>query len=118
MENELPAVEETRDQPFASAEPAEKPGSSLPLILTIIAVLIWFGFQTVQLSLERNNLNVLKANLEAPAQEAQKTRAQLETLISKIVELANQGNANAKAAVEEIEKRGIPVKGVAAPSAK
>ena len=46
-------------------------------------------------------------------QESQKMQTQLQALITKTVELANQGNPAAKAAVEELEKRGIPLKGVA-----
>ncbi|MEK7716465.1 MAG: hypothetical protein AAB322_01785, partial [Pseudomonadota bacterium] len=80
------------------------------------SLLVWFGFQTVQLVLERSNLSLLKGNLEAAMQESQKVRAQMETLITKTAELANQGNAGAKTVVEELEKRGIPIKAAAPPS--
>ena len=86
------------------------------MILTIVSLLVWFGFQTVQLVLERSNLSLLKGNLEAAMQESQKVRAQLETLITKTAELANQGNASAKTVVEELEKRGIPIKAATQPS--
>jgi hypothetical protein len=46
-------------------------------------------------------------------QESQKMQGQLQALVSKTIELANQGNPAAKAAVLELEKRGIPVKGAA-----
>jgi len=118
VENELPTIEELQDQPVAAVEPVEKRGSSLPLILTMVSVLIWFAFQTLQLVFERNNLTALKANFESAMQESQKMQSQLQSLVSKTVELAQQGNPAAKAAVEELEKRGIPIKGATAQPAK
>ncbi|MBI2989072.1 MAG: hypothetical protein HYY45_20100 [Deltaproteobacteria bacterium] len=116
MENESQTTEEVRDNDVANPEPAERRASSLPLILTVVSLLVWFGFQTVQLVLERGNLILLKGNLEAPMQESQKVRAQLETLITKTADLASQGNVSAKTVVEELEKRGIPIKAAAPPS--
>jgi hypothetical protein len=113
MENDITPVEQDQQQEVA---PGERTGSSLPLMLTIISVLIWFAFQSVQLVFERNNLTALKANLETPLQESQKMQAQLQSLMNKTAELANQGNPGAKVVVEELEKRGIPVRGVAQPS--
>jgi predicted component of type VI protein secretion system len=113
MADELPTLEELQDEPVEVVEPVERQGSALPLILTIVAVLIWFAFQTVQLVLERNNLSTMKTNFESAMQESQKMQTQLQALITKTAELANQGNPAAKAAVEELEKRGIPIKGVA-----
>jgi len=40
MENEVPAVEETEQQDVTAAEPTERSGSDLPLILTIVSVFI------------------------------------------------------------------------------
>jgi hypothetical protein len=45
-------------------------------------------------------------------------QSQLQSLVSKTAELAQQGNPAAKAAVEELEKRGIPIKGAAHQPAK
>lgn len=118
MENELPTLEELEDQAVAPVEPIEKRGSSLPLILAMVSVLIWFAFQTMQLLIERNNLAALKANFETAMQESQKMQSQLQSLVTKTVELGQQGNPAAKAAVEELEKRGIPIKGATAQPAK
>src|SRR4030095_4027470 len=118
VENELPTIEELQDQAIAAVEPVEKRGSSLPLILTMVSVLIWFAFQTVQLVFERNNLTAVKAKFESAMQESQKMQSQLQSLVSKTVELAQQGNPAAKAAVEELEKRGIPIKGATAQPTK
>jgi hypothetical protein len=116
MNNQEPPIEETPDQRALAS--VERRGSSLPLVLTIVAVLVWFGFQTLQLALERSSLSALRANLESPMQESQKMQAQLQTLVTKTAELANQGNAGAKAAVVELEKRGIPIKSAAPQPAK
>ena len=116
MENESQTTGEIRDNDVAKPEPAEKRASSLPLILTVVSLLVWFGFQTVQLVIERSNLSLLKGNLEEAMQKSEKVRAQLETLISKTAELANRGNASAKTVVEELEKRGIPIKAATQPS--
>ena len=115
MESELPTTEETTDETIEAPEPAERRGSSLPLVLTIVALLVWFAFQSIQLVLERNNLTALRGNMEAPMQESQKMQGQLQALISKTAELANQGNASAKAVVNELEKRGIPIQSAAPP---
>ena len=87
-------------------------------MLTMVSVLIWFAFQTLQLVVERNNLTALKTNFESAMQESQKMQSQLQSLVSKTIELANQGNPAAKAAVLELEKRGIPIKGAAPQPAK
>ena len=112
MENESGTLEEIDDDDAAKAEPAERRPSRLPLILTIASLLVWFGFQTVQLVVERGNLSLVKENLEAPVQESQKVRAQLEAVINKTAELAKQGNTNAKSVIEALEKRGIPIQAI------
>src|SRR4029450_7874692 len=118
VENELPTLDELQDQSVAAAEAPENRGSSLPLLLTMGSILIWFAFQTVQLIVDRSNLSAVKANFESAMQESQKMQSQLQSLVSKTVELAQQGNPAAKAAVEELEKRGMPIKGAAAQPAK
>ena len=112
MENESRTIEEIQDNDAVKAGPAQRRPSRLPLILTIASLLVWFGFQTVQLVVERGNLGSVKGNLEAPMQESQKVRAQLEALINKTAELAKQGNTNAKSVIEELEKRGIPIRAI------
>ena len=118
MENPLPPVDENDAPAVVSIEALEKRGSALPLILTMVSVLVWFAFQTVQLFVERSQLMGLSASFETHAQEAQKMQAQIQALITKVTELANQGNPAAKAAVEELEKRGIPIRGAGAQPAK
>jgi hypothetical protein len=82
----------------------------LPLSLTIVSLFVWFGFQTVQLIIERNSLLSITGSMHESVQEAQKLRTQLETLVTKTAELAKQGNPSARKAVEELEQKGIPIK--------
>jgi len=88
---------------------SERPAWKLPLILLTVSLLVWFGFQTVQLFFERKNLLSVTGSFQSAVQEAQKLRTQLETLITKTAELAKQGNTSAKKAVEELEQKGIPI---------
>ena len=86
--------------------PAER-GANLPLTILLIALVLWFGFQTVQLASERANLGEARGHQEAAMQEAQKLRTQFESLINKTSELANKGHAGAKLVMEELQKRGM-----------
>jgi len=114
MENEFETAE--TQEAAARPEPGERPAWRLPLTLTLVALLIWFGFQTAALVLERNNLLAVKSNFDAGMQEAQKMQAQLQTLITQTAELASKGNANAKAVIDELAKKGIPLSSAPPPA--
>jgi len=116
MENEFETKGTHQENDVARPEPAERPGLRPAVIITMVSLLIWFGFQTVALVLERNNLIAVNSNFEAGMRQAEKMRAQLETLITKTAELASKGNASAKAAIEELEKRGMPLPSATPPS--
>ena len=88
------------------ASPVE-PGTNLPLTILLIALVVWFGFQTLQLATERANLGEARGHQEAAMQEAQKLRTQFESLISKTSELANKGHSGAKLVMDELQKRGM-----------
>ena len=88
------------------APPVER-GGNLPLTILLIALVIWFGFQTLQLASERANLNEASSHQDAAMQEAQKLRTQFESLITKLSELANKGHAGAKLVMDELQKRGM-----------
>jgi hypothetical protein len=118
MEDQAPTIEETQAPDVVPTEALEKRGSALPLILTMVSVLVWFAFQTAQLFVERSQLIGLSASFETHAQEAQKMQTQIQALITKTAELANQGNPAAKAAVEDLEKRGIPIRSAGPQPAK
>jgi hypothetical protein len=101
--------------PRVDAPPAAKPASNLPFILTLAALTIYFGFQTLQLLGERSNLAMVKANQDGAIEEAQKVQAQFKNLVAKTSQLADQGHAGAKMVMEELLKRGV---GSAPPAAQ
>src|SRR5919108_6218114 len=115
MENELGVKETNEENEVARPGLAERPALRLPLALTLVSLVIWFSFQTVALMLERDQLKTVSSNFEAGTREAEKMRAQLETLVSKTTELASKGNRSARAAVEELAKKGIPLGSATAP---
>lgn len=117
MENELETKKAHQENDVARPDPAERPGLRPAVTIAMVSLLIWFGFQTVALVLERNNLMAVNSNFEAGMGQAEKMRAQLETLITRTAELASKGNASAKAAIEELQQRGIPL-GSSPPSSK
>ena len=85
----------------------EKSPLTLPLMLILVALTVYFGFQTLQFLFERNNLVMVKVSQEAAIQEAQKIQAQFKTLVGKTSELADKGHAGAKMVMEELLKRGV-----------
>jgi hypothetical protein len=113
MAEQIENVDETKRQDAPPAAP--KPASSLPFILTLTALVIYFAFQTLQLLNERGNLAMVKSNQDGAIQEAQKVQAQFKTLVGKTSELADQGHAGAKMVMEELLKRGIGSAPQAAP---
>lgn len=84
-------------------------GLVVPVCLLVVAFVLWTGFQTSQLMRERGTLKAIVASQEAPVQEAAKLRTQLDAIARGTQELANQGNANAKTIVTELQKRGITI---------
>jgi hypothetical protein len=81
----------------------------IPLLLIAIALLIWTGFQTTQLLRERKYLRAALNDQSPTVEQAQKLRGQLDSIAKGKLQLANQGNANAKIIVEELRKRGITI---------
>jgi hypothetical protein len=81
-----------------------------PLALIVVAFVIMVAFQTVQLVRERGHLGDLKLAQEPTVQEGLKLRQQLDSLGAKTAALADGGNANAKAIVEELRRNNIIVK--------
>jgi hypothetical protein len=84
-------------------------GVFLPLLLGLITLVLWFGFQTLQLAKERENLATLSANQAALYGNAQKMRAQLDAIAAETAKLAQAGNANAALIVDALKQRGITI---------
>jgi hypothetical protein len=81
--------------------------SNLPFIITLMALLIYFAFQTLQLLVERSNLSMVKSNQDAALQEAQKVQGQFKILITKTNELAEKGHAGARMVMEGLQRQGF-----------
>ena len=77
--------------------------------LVVIAVLAWFAFQTTQLVRERSSLQAAKGSQDSTLAQAEKLRAQLDSIAKKTLELAQQGNTNAALIVQELAKRGVTI---------
>lgn len=90
-------------------------GLFLPLLLIVSTLVLWFGFQTYQLVKERDNLKKLQTNQEAMFTNAQKMRAQLDSIAAGTARLAQQGNANAAQIVEALKAKGISINPNATP---
>ena len=89
--------------------------SNLPLVITLVALVTYFGFQTVALLAERGNLGQVKSSQESALQEAQKIQTQFRTIVTKTGELADKGHGGAKMVMEGLQRQGM---GMAGPAAK
>jgi cell division septation protein DedD len=85
------------------------PSAFVPLLLPTLALAGWLGFQTYQLVVERNQLTQVRAGQDASMEAATRLRASLDATASATARLADGGNANARAIVDELRKRGITI---------
>ena len=109
MDNENNTDTTASEEEFASAPMATQ--SNLPLIITLVALITYFGFQTVSLLAERSNLGLIKNSQETALQEAQKTQAQFRTIVTKTGELADKGHGGAKMVMEGLQRQGMGMAG-------
>ncbi|HNQ05098.1 MAG TPA: hypothetical protein PKH69_10860 [Thiobacillaceae bacterium] len=99
----------------ARPDPEPAYGILLPILLGLLALVVWFGFQTSQLLKERDSLVTLRANQESMYTNARKMRAQLDALAAGTARLAQQGNANARKVVDALQAQGIRINPDATP---
>ena len=92
--------------------------TNLPLIITLVALITYFGFQTFSLIAERGNLGQVKSSQENALQEAQKIQAQFRTIVTKTGELAEKGHAGAKLVMEGLQRQGMGAAPAASPATK
>jgi uncharacterized protein HemX len=95
-----------RAETTETVAPATSP-STLPLIITLVALLLFFGFQSLQLIMERSNLAMVKSNQDTALQEAQKVQEQFKNLVTKTNQLADQGHAGARMVLEGLQRQGF-----------
>jgi hypothetical protein len=102
-------VENVAAEPVEDRETAivVSSASNLPFIITLVALLLYFGFQTLQLFVERGNLSMMKSSQDSALQEAQKVQEQFKNLVSKTNQLAEQGHAGARMVMEGLQRQGF-----------
>jgi hypothetical protein len=61
-------------EPVEVAVSAVKGWPLLPFVITLIALFVYFTFNTLQLTVERSNLASIKTSQESAIREAQKIR--------------------------------------------
>jgi len=93
--------------------PGERPGEAplaiqVPLLILVFAFCLLCAFQTAQLVTDRDVLANLRQAQEPAVQEGARLRQQYESLLSKTTALANEGNAGAKAALDELRRQTTP----------
>ena len=108
-----------RTQVQAPAVGAEATSRSafVPLLLGGLAVLGWLGFQAQQLYAERQALQAAYASQQQTVDNSAKLRASLDTLAADTQRLADAGNPNARALVDELKKRGVTINPASTPAA-
>jgi hypothetical protein len=84
-------------------------GVFLPILLVVLSVTGWFGFQTLQLVRERQQLEAAKLTLAPQELAATKVRAALDQVATATANLAAQGNGNARLIVEQLRNRGVTI---------
>ena len=84
-------------------------GSFAPLVLTLVTLALWFGFQTTQLLKERENLSTLRNNQTTIYNTAQKMRTQLDAIAAETARLAQAGNPHATQIINALKARGITI---------
>lgn len=90
-------------------------GTVLPLALAAVALLAFLLDQTEQRWRERQQLQQLHAEQRVQVERAQQLRGQLDRLAADTQRLADAGNPNARALVEELRRRGITINPSATP---
>lgn len=81
----------------------------VPLLIVLLTATGWAGFQFYQLRQEAVALKALHANQDNPIQQAQRVRQTLDSLAAQTKRLADGGNPNARAVVDELGRRGITI---------
>ncbi len=102
-------------EPFASArrsELSDEPdtlSAFLPLMILGLVLLVWFGFQAVQLRAERDIIRDALTTQDKQIEDSRKLRDSFFAIAHGAEVLADGGNANARLVVDGLKKRGITV---------
>ena len=91
-------------------------GIFLPILLGLLTLVLWFGFQTSQFLKEQDNLKILGDNQAPLYTNAQKLRGQMDAIAAGTARLAQAGNPNAQQVVNALAARGITINPNATPA--
>lgn len=79
----------------------------IPLFIGLFALLCLLGFQSYELMRARSAISQVREGQTAPIADAEKMRRLFNSLAGATAVLAQQGNADAKAIVDEFARRGL-----------
>ena len=95
---------------MTSTDDIEKPGSHsvyIPVLIGLVALVGLLGFQCVELWQQRSTLHTQRDGQNSAIDASEKMRQQLATIALKTGDLAQKGDADAKAIVDAYSKRGL-----------
>jgi hypothetical protein len=78
----------------------------VPMLLMLLSLLLWFGFQGVQLWKERTSFAEAVQRQVPRVERAQQFRSEFESFSADTAHLAAVGNANARQLVDALKQRG------------
>ena len=81
----------------------------LPVLILALVLLGWFGFQAVQLRVERDAISEAMTNQEKTVGESKKLRDSFYAIAHGAEQLADAGNPSARLVVDGLKKRGITI---------
>jgi nitrogen fixation/metabolism regulation signal transduction histidine kinase len=81
----------------------------VPMLLVALSVSGWFGFQTLQLVREQQQLEAAKVSLGLQELAATRLRTALDQVATATAKLAAEGNGNARLIVEQLRTRGVTI---------
>jgi hypothetical protein len=82
----------------------------LPVGLIVAAFFLITAFQTERLVQEHSSLAALRTQQEATLEQADRIRARFQMVAGGVTKLAQSGNANAKAVLDQLQAQGITVR--------
>ena len=88
----------------------------LPVLILGLVLLGWFAFQAVQLRAERTVIAEAMTTQDKQVEESRKLRDSFYAIFHGAEVLGDGGDANAKAVIDNLKRRGINVTPPAAPS--
>lgn len=101
----------------AGAARAKEHHAFVPLLLGLLAVVGWIGFQAWVLEQDRRQLQETRDGLQPTLERAARMRQSLDLLAADTQRLAEAGHAPARALVDELARRGITIDAAKAPPA-